>query len=88
MADIKTLEIGYLNVPHSKTGDKMRKIILNQGFASNKVFKKVSYKEIRPISDGLAYYQGKMYGTKEDLKYYPKNVRLVKFGDFKRGVTK
>ena len=32
-------------------------------------------------SDGLAYYQGKMYGTKEDLKYFPKKVSLVKLDE-------
>jgi hypothetical protein len=45
-----------------------------------KTFKRVRYNDpdLKPISDGLAIYKGKMYGTREDLKYMPKFVRLVK----------
>ena len=43
-------------------------------------FKRVRYNDpdFKPISDGLASYKGKWYGTKEDLKYFPKFVRLIK----------
>lgn len=49
-------------------------------FAKQKTFKSVRYgdKDFHPISDGLAIYKGKMYGSKDDLKYMPKSVRLVR----------
>ena len=48
--------------------------------ASSKPFKTISYNnpELKPVSDGLAIYKDKLYGTKEDLKYMPKRIRLVR----------
>jgi hypothetical protein len=59
---------------------KIGKIQLNAAFKSQPTFKRVRYNDpaFKPISDGLAAYKGKMYCTKEDLKYFPKFVRLVK----------
>ncbi|GAH63032.1 unnamed protein product, partial [marine sediment metagenome] len=53
-------------------------------FKNQKTYKEVPYNEIKPHSDGLAYYKGKMYGTKEDLKYFPKKVRLVELTERKK----
>ncbi len=53
---------------------------LNPTFKRYKPFKTVAYNnpELRPISDGMATYKGELYGTKEDLKYMPKRVRLIR----------
>ena len=50
----------------------------NKCFASNPVYKTVKYNQIKPIDDGTLVYDGKMYGSKDDLKYMPDKVRLVK----------
>ena len=56
----------------------------NRIFINDKTFKTVKYNDanFNPLSDGLAYYKNgtkwQVYGTKEDLKYMPKKVRLVK----------
>jgi hypothetical protein len=59
-----------------RTGSKVHLI---NAYSSLKPFKTVKYNdpEFKPFSDGLAYYKGKMYGTKEDLKYMPREVRLI-----------
>jgi len=57
---------------------------LNAGMLSMRTYKRVPYNQLKPISDGEAVYKGKLYATKEDLKYFPKFVRLAKFGDFKK----
>lgn len=56
------------------------KIHLNEGSNHFPTYKRVRYNDpaFRPIADGMAAYKGKLYGTKEDLKYMPKFVRLVK----------
>jgi hypothetical protein len=40
--------------------------------------RKVPYSKVKPLSDKLAYYKGKLYGTKEDLKLFPDKVTLEK----------
>ena len=56
------------------------KVHLNEAFKNSLTYKRVRYNDpkLHIISDGLAAYKGKMYCTKEDLKYMPKFVRLVK----------
>lgn len=39
---------------------------------------RVHYSKIKPWSDKLAFYKGRLYGTKEDLKYVPDMVTLEK----------
>lgn len=66
---------------HKKSGLAAKGKHLVACFASQKTFKTVPYNKVEPHSDGLAYYEGKMYGTKEDLKYFPKQVRLVELNE-------
>lgn len=59
----------------------MAQLHLNNLHASDRTFKTITYssKDFKPISDSLCIFKGRLYGTKEDLKYYPKKVRLVRF---------
>jgi len=38
---------------------------------------KVEYSKIEPWSDHLAFYNGKLFMTKEDLKLFPNVVTLI-----------
>ena len=66
----------------------IHKVHILEGMKSLKTYKRVPYNQLSPISDGEAVYKGKLYATKEDLKYFPKSVRIAKFGDFKKIVRR
>lgn len=53
---------------------------INEIHRTDRAYKTVCYssKDLKPLGDSLAIYKGTLYGTKEDLKYFPKKVRLVK----------
>ena len=50
------------------------------GMQQAPTYKTVNYNEITPLDDGHAKYRGRIFATKEDLKYMPKRVRLVDIG--------
>ena len=60
--------------------DKQRRAMFAK---MNKVYKTVSYNSpnLRPVGDKLVMFKGKMYETKEDLKKFPKKVRLIRLND-------
>ena len=53
---------------------------LNPMFRKYKPYKTVSTKnpELKKVSNGMVMYKGELYGAKDDLRYNPKRVRLIR----------
>ena len=45
---------------------------------------KIHYSQIKPIADRLAFHNGKVWFTAEDLKLFPEYVTLIRKEEFLR----